>query len=113
MSGKKWMKLGLIAGFVALALPAGAAAETCSCYPNPVYFLDQTVYGTSCTALGSQLVYYLNTTSDADCVNRGYSRSCLDQISLDSCKLSGGQLERYGVISYSCAICTPDPDQGN
>lgn len=113
MSGKKWMKLGLSAGFVALALPAGAAAEICSCYPTPVYFLDQTVYGTNCTALGNDLIYYLNTTSNADCINRGYSRSCLDQISLDSCKLSGGQLSRYGVISYSCAICVPDPDQGN
>lgn len=113
MSGKKWMKLALIAGFAALALPAGAAAETCSCYPNPYYFLNDSASGSSCNALGSQLIYDLTVDSNADCVNRGYSRSCLDEITLQSCTLSGGQVHRSGFIRYSCAICVPDPDQGN
>ena len=112
MSGKKWMKLVLIVGFVALVSPVGAAAETCYCN-SPVFFLEDTESGTSCSALGSQLVYNLNTGSDADCVNRGYDRSCADEITLHACTLSGGQVHRYGFISYSCAYCFPGPDQGN
>ena len=109
MSLKKGMKLLLAAGFLALIAPAAANAEICSCF-STVYFLEDTVHGNNCTTLGNQLVFNLNTASDADCVNRGYDRSCADQITLHQCTLSGGQVHRYGFISYSCANCFPGPD---
>lgn len=110
MSAKNWMKTMVAAGILALGLPHGAAAEICTCFSNTVYFLEDTVHGTNCTTLGNQLVFNLNTGSDADCVNRGYDRSCADQITLHQCTLSGGQVHRYGFIAYSCANCFQGPD---
>lgn len=110
MSAKRWITLCLAAASLAFVLPGAASAETCTCFSNTVYFLEDTVHGTNCTTLGNQLVFNLNTSSDADCVNRGYDRSCADQITLHQCTLSGGQVHRYGFIAYSCANCFPGPD---
>lgn len=111
MFGPQWTKLCGIVVFFALGLPGLAAAQSsCGCPVEPVYFLEDTVQGTSCSALGSQLIYNLQTGADQDCVSRGYHRSCGTETNLHSCTLSEGQVYRYGFISYSCAFCPPDLD---
>lgn len=91
-------------------LPNAATAESCYCFPQ-IYYYETTVHGPTCSPLTAALIYDLNTTSDGDCVNRGYDRSCADQATLDNCTFSGGQVHKHGFISYSCANCIGDPDQ--
>ncbi len=98
-------------GFALLLSSRPASAETCTCFSNTVFYYETTVHGPTCSPLTSALIYDLNTTSDGDCVNRGYDRSCNDSATLDNCTLSGGQVHKHGFISYSCANCFGGPDQ--
>ncbi len=91
-------------------VPGAAEAQSCTCF-NTVYYYETTVHGPTCSPLTAALIYDLNTTSDADCVNRGYDRSCADSATLHSCTYSGGQVHKYGFISYSCANCFGGPDE--
>jgi hypothetical protein len=102
------LALGVLSLFL---LPSAATAETCSCFSNTIFYYETTVHGPTCSPLTAALIYDLNTTSDGDCVNRGYDRSCNDSATLDNCTLSGGQVHKHGFISYSCANCFGGPDQ--